>query len=59
MLQEKSAGRNPALVNRLDRATLKQELRRVKNEIDALHVKLDTQGHPSDWLYLCCKRLQN
>jgi len=59
MLQEKSAGRNPAMVNRLDRATLKLELRRVKNEIDALDGKTDAQGRPLDWLYLCCKRCQH
>jgi uracil-DNA glycosylase family 4 len=59
MLQEKSAGKNPALVNRLDRATLKGELLRVKREIDALDGKTDAQGRPLDWLYLCCKRCQH
>lgn len=59
MLQEQSAGRNPALVNRLDRAQLKLELKRVKNEIDALEGKLDSSGRPADWQYLCCKRVQH
>lgn len=59
MLQEKAAGRDPGLVNRMDRSTLKQELRRVKAEIDALDGKSDSQGRPLDWQYLCCKRCQH
>lgn len=59
MLQEKAAGRDPGYVNRLDRTTLKQELRRVKQEIDALDGKSDEQGRPLDWQYLCCKRCQH
>lgn len=59
MLQEKSAGRDPGSVNRMARETLKQELRRVKQEIDALEGKVDEQGRPMDWQYLCCKRCQH
>lgn len=59
MLQEQAAGRPPAAVNRLDRTTLKNELRRVKSEIDALEGKVDIQGRPLDWQYLCCKRVQH
>jgi uracil-DNA glycosylase len=59
MLQEKAAGRDPGLVNRLDRPTLKLELKRVKQEIDALDGQTDAQGRPLDWQYLCCKRCQH
>lgn len=59
MLQEKSAGRDPGSVNRLNRETLKQELRRVKQEIDTLEGKTNEQGRPLDWRYLCCKRCQH
>lgn len=59
MLQEHSAGRSPSAVNQLDRSTLKNELRRVKQEIDALEGKTDPQGRPLDWQYLCCKRVQH
>lgn len=59
MLQEHAAGRDPSHVNRLDRATLKSELRRVKQEIDSLEGKSDSQGRPLDWQYLCCKRVQH
>lgn len=59
MLQEQSAGRDPVHVNRLDRATLKLELKRVKQEIDALDGLVESSGRPADWQYLCCKRVQH
>lgn len=59
MLQEHAAGRSVANVNRLDRAVLKNELKRIKTEIDSLEGKTDSQGRPLDWQYLCCKRIQH
>lgn len=59
MLQEKSAGRDPVGVNRLDRTQLKVELRRIKSEIDALDGLTNAEGRPLDWQYLCCKRVQH
>lgn len=59
MLAEKSAGRDPGLVNRMDRPTLKLVLGGVKRDIDALDGKTDAQGRPMDWKYLCCKRCQH
>lgn len=59
MLQEQAAGRDPVIVNRLDRATLKLELKRVRDEIKLLDGKLDPAGRPADWQYLCCKRVQH
>lgn len=59
MLQEHAAGRDPSSVNHLSRDQLKLILRGVKHHIDSLDGKTDPDGRPSDWLYLCCKRIQH
>ena len=59
LIQEQAAGRSVVAVNRLDRTQLRNELTRIKLEIDALEGKTDSQGRPLDWQYLCCKRVQH
>lgn len=59
IIQEHSAGRDPSTVNRIPRAELKIKLKEIKREIDSLDGKVDGQGRPADWQYLCCKRIQH
>ena len=59
MLQEHAAGRSPGDVNKLDRTALKEVVRQMREHIDSLEGKTDSQGRPLDWQYLCCKRAQH
>lgn len=59
MLAEHEAGRDPATVNQLDRATLKQITKAIKKDFDDhAGVKLP-DGRDYDWKYLCAKRVQH
>ena len=59
IIQEHSAGRDPSSVNSKSREELKTILRGVKSTIDSLDGKVEADGRPADWLYLCCKRIQH
>lgn len=59
MLREKAEGRDPAVINTLDRTTLRQMCRAVKADLDTHAGNKDASGRPYDWQYLCCKRVQH
>lgn len=55
LLEEYEAGRNPALLNQLDRA----EIKRRCDQLIIVEGERDEQGRPSDWKYHCCKAVQH
>lgn len=60
MIQEHAAGRDPTLVNRLNKDELKLRTRAIKSHLDIVEGTNDPiTGRPNDWLYLTCKRVQH
>lgn len=59
MVSEHAAGRDVRLVNGMDRVTLKAKCDEQKQFFKANEGRLDNNGRPLDWLYLCSKRVQH
>lgn len=60
MINEHAAKRDPLIVNRMDRPTLKAKTNELKHFFDSVKGQLDpVSGRPLDWLYLCLKRVQH
>jgi hypothetical protein len=54
MLEEHEQGRNPATINNLDRAVLRERTNALK-----FPEGRDVHGRPGDWKYVCAKRCQH
>lgn len=59
MLEEKEAGRDPALINFLQRDALKVRCKELKLRLDAAEGTKTDAGWPADWRYFCCKVVQH
>jgi len=55
LLGEYEAGRNPALLNNLPRHEIKARC----DSLVIIEGERDSSGRPSDWKYLCCKKVQH